>query len=113
MLTYVTILIVSVMENYLLHAFDQTVVELDYQTPIESDQCLCDPGYPSGDWNILDNFTILIVINKTGYMYIKTLAAQQGCKTLTVACLKHKGFFNTKKAYSSPMWLIPMNNFTE
>ena len=23
-------------------------------------------------------------------MYIKTLAAQQGCKTLTVACLKHK-----------------------
>jgi len=23
-------------------------------------------------------------------MYIKTLAAQQGCKTLTVACLKHQ-----------------------
>jgi len=23
-------------------------------------------------------------------MYIKTLAAQQGCKTLTVALLKHK-----------------------
>jgi len=31
-----------------------------------------------------------IVINKTGHMYIKTLAAQQGCKTLTVACLKYK-----------------------
>ena len=31
-----------------------------------------------------------IVINITGDMYIKTLAAQQGCKTLTVACLKHK-----------------------
>ena len=27
-------------------------------------------------------------------MYIKTLAAQQGCKTLTVACLKHKQYKN-------------------
>jgi len=32
----------------------------------------------------------IVVVNKTDYMYIKTLAAQQGCKTLTVACLKHK-----------------------
>ena len=32
----------------------------------------------------------IVVVNKRDYMYIKTLAAQQGCKTLTVACLKHK-----------------------
>jgi len=29
-----------------------------------------------------------------GYMYIKALAAQQGCKTLTVACLNVKTWNN-------------------
>jgi len=38
----------------------------------------------------LAEYIYFIVVNKTGYMYIKTQAAQQGCKTLTVACLKYK-----------------------
>jgi len=39
----------------------------------------------------------IVVINKTDYMYIKTLAAQQGCKTLSVACLKHKTVYKSTK----------------
>jgi len=40
------------------------------------------------EW-IAQLFINLFISKNMSYIYIKTLAAQEGYKTLTVACLKH------------------------